>query len=639
MSRLLLHGLALAGSAAGCVAAVGALGLHPVVAPLAAAPLYLLLRAAGRKGADLLGRRLVLRRTGLAGKDRERLGAALDFMDRGNPDVARALLAELKDPARGGAAAYQAWARCCLRLVGHRPLGTGNADSWAGVTAGTRRPLPRLERALMAPALEQDDGALAAEAAVADDRSLAAILGTRAILLGTLLPAVGNPLNPFFPRAEQDLERMLGARYFWLPGTRLLARARGIQPRRALPPREEAALLLLCWGRERAGAALLASADAAGTLSRRARAFRTAALVLLYLREEGSVAVSAEDFARRTREIFLLHTRDFAMTEGSAHVHALPDGPRRLLGLLREKRRVVEVLAAEWARRPALGPTLGPLARRIASGPGGPRPPRSVRPFLRWWREEGRRGDEACGYNLRGLCLVAEGRPAEASAEFERSLSLDPELESAAYNLAVALDASGSSDGDPADRLRALADREPGGVRAGLLLGEFLERSDRPAEAEAVYRRILAVEPMNAEGNLALGRLLLDAGRTGEAEEALRRANAAVPGDPDVLVALATVHLEEGRPADAVPLLRAAVERSEGEAREEARWLLHSAYRESEDHEHALEALDAVPDRFLRRNEDFLEEAALYLEERSRFDRSTRLFEKLRELRARRGEW
>jgi hypothetical protein len=30
---------------------------------------------------------------------------------------------------------------------------------------------------------------------------------------------------------------------------------------------------------------------------------------------------------------------------------------------------------------------------------------------------------------------------------------------------------------------------------------------------------------------------------------------------------------------------------------------------------------------------------ALYLEERSRFDRSTRLFEKLRELRARRGEW
>jgi Flp pilus assembly protein TadD len=361
--------------------------------------------------------------------------------------------------------------------------------------------------------------------------------------------------------------------------------------------------------------------------------------VLLYLREEGPVGVTVEDFARRTREIFFLHTRDFAMTDGAAHVHALPDGPRRLLGLLREKRRVVEVLAAEWARRPVLGSTLGPLARRIAAGPGGPRAPRKVRPFLRWWREEGRRGDEACGYNLRGLSLLSEGRPAEASAEFERALSLDPALESAAYNLAVALAAAGTEEGDPAQRLRALAGGEKAGVRGGLLLGEFLERTERPSEAESVYRRILSVQPMNAEGNLALGRLLLEDDRPEEAEEALRRANAACPGDPDVLISLAMVHMEGGRPGEAVPLLKAAVEAAEGELREEARWLLHSAFREAEDHEHALEALDAVPDRFLRRNEDFLEEAALYLEERRRFDRSTRLFEKLRELRARRGEW
>jgi tetratricopeptide (TPR) repeat protein len=639
MARMLLHGLALAGSAGACVAATQALGLHPLLGPLAAAPLYLGLRAAGRRFADFLGRRLLLARSDLRGADRKHFASALDFLDRGNPDVARSLLSDLRAPARGGPAVYQVWARSCLRLVGHRAFAAGPADEWAGVTAGTRRPLPRLERALLAPALGQDDGALSAEAAVADDRSIAAILGTRALLLGTLLPAVGNPLSPFFPRAEQDLERMLGRRYVLFAGARLLSRARGIQPRRALPPREEAALLLLCWGREQAAAALLASADAAGTLSRRGRAFRTAALVLLYLREEGPTGVSAEDFARRTREIFFLHTRDFAMTDGAAHVNALPDGPRRLLGLLREKRRVVEVLAAEWARRPALGTTLGPLARRIAAGPGEPRPPRTVRPFLRWWRAEGRRQDEACGYNLRGLSLLGEGRPAEATAEFERALDLNPWLEPAAYNLAVSLDGAGTAEGDPAHRLRVLFEGGTGKARAGLLLGEFLERTDRPAEAEAVYRRLLADLPMNAEGNLALGRLLLDGSRPEEAEEALRRANAAAPGDPDVLMALGMVHLDGGRPAEAVPLLRAAVESAEGELREEARWLLHSAFREAEDHERALEALDAVPDRFLRRNEEFLEEAALYLEERRRFDRSTRLFEKLRELRARRGEW
>src|SRR5688572_5308009 len=147
MARMILHGLALAGCAGGCVAGAHALGLHPLAGPLAAAPLYLALRAAGRRVADFAGRRLLAARSGLEGQDRARFASALDFLDRGNPDVARSLLADLREPARGGPVVYQVWARACLRLVGHRPLGTGPADAWAGVTSGTRRPLPRLERA------------------------------------------------------------------------------------------------------------------------------------------------------------------------------------------------------------------------------------------------------------------------------------------------------------------------------------------------------------------------------------------------------------------------------------------------------------------------------------------------------------
>ena len=117
-----------------------------------------------------------------------------------------------------------------------------------------------------------------------------------------------------------------------------------------------------------------------------------------------------------------------------------------------------------------------------------------------------------------------------------------------------------------------------------------------------------------------------------------RAALAAAAGHPDALINLALVHLESGRPADAVPLLRTAVNASDGDRREEARYLLHVAFRDVEQHDRALEVLDEVPDRFLRRNEHLMEEAAGYLEERRRFDRSQRLWERLREMRARRGE-
>jgi tetratricopeptide (TPR) repeat protein len=535
---------------------------------------------------------------------------------------------------------FQVWARACLRLVSHRSFGTGPAESWAGVTAGRRRALPRLERALLAPALPSDEAAVAAEAAVADEETLAAILGTRELLLATLLPAVGNPLDPFFSRSEQDLERMLGTRFVLLPGSRLFARARGLSSRRPLPPREEAAILLLAFGLESAAAALFAHGEATGTLGRRGRALRSAALVLVFLRDGGEREILPELFARRTREVLFLHTRAFAMTHGSPYVDEVPDGARRLLDLLGEKRRMVATLAALWARRPALGPTLGPLVRRLADAPGSPGPSRGAARFLRWWREHGRGTDEAVGFNLRGLLLLDEGRHAEATAEFERALEIDPALASAAFNLGIARLGAGEDGPDPAERLREAAEfADADGNRGLLLLGEFLERAERPGEAEEVYRRALASDPMDAEANLALGRLLVEDGRSAEAEEALQRALAARADDSDALVSLAVLHLEEGRPSSAIPLLRAALSASEGDRREEARYFLHVAFRDAEDHTRALETLDAVPDRFLRRNEQFLEEAALYLEERRRYDRAQRLHERLRELRARRGEF
>ena len=637
MGRLILHGAALGGCLAGGLLGADAAGLEPVAGTLAAALLYLGLRVLGRRLTDAFGRRRVAARAGLRGGKGRRLRSALELLDRGHPDVARAALASMAGAGPPVPVVMATWARACLRLSTHRGFGLGSADAWAGVSAGRRRPLPRLERALLAPSFPTEDAPLAAEAAGADDASIAAILGVRSLLVGTLLPAVGNPLHPLFPRAEQDLERILGARYMLFPRLRLERRARSLQPGALLPPREEAALLLLVHGRAAAAAALLASADDAGSLTRRGRALRSASLLLEFLRDGGEVAVTPELLARRTREIFFLHTRSFAMTDGSPHLEALPEGPLRLLRLLEEKRRLVTCLALLRLGRPGMSRRRGGLARRIAAGGDGSAAPRGARRFLRWWRREGRAIDRAAAFNLRGLLLIGEGRSAESVAEFEAARALDPDLDAAAYNHAVALHESGA-DGDCAAPLREYADRAGDEVRAGLLLGEFLERTDRPEEAEREYRRLLDLDPACGEAAHALGRLLLEEGNAAEALEPLRRALAARAGDPGVLVTLGLAHLAAGRPAEAAPLFRAAVEAAEGDRREEARFLLHVAFRDAEDHLKALETLDAVPDRFLRRNEPMMEEAALYLEERSRWDRARRLHDRLRELRARRGE-
>jgi tetratricopeptide (TPR) repeat protein len=626
------------------MALVGALWLgrlltiHPIFATLAAALLYLQGRALARALVDAVARRLLVREAGLRGQDALRVRQALEAMDRGHPDIARATLAPLAAARSQESTLDLAHARACLRLVGHRRFGEGHSDSWAGLTAGRKRPVPYLERALLAPVLEVAPAAVAAEAATVDDATLAELLDMRARLVQRLACAVGRPLDPFFPRAEQDLEHMTGRRFLLAPGPRLRRAVPRPAARRRLPPREEAAALLLLHGREEAAGALLAAADFAGNLTPRGRALRTTAIIERFLRVVGDPIVSPEMFARHTREIFFLHTREIGMTWGSPHLDEIGDGATRLLELLREKRRMVRSLAVLRLRWGRGADVLAPLVRRIAGGDlPGERVPGSARRFLQWWRTRGRHLDDVCVHNLRGLVLLQERRPREAAAEFERSLACDPWFAEAAYNLAWARTGMREHADDPAEPLRRAAGAAPESPEPWILLGEFLERNNRTAEAEACFRRVLQVDPMHYEANHYLGRLLLSETRFDEAADTLRRAMAIRPGQCDVLVSLALVHMESQRPAEAVPLLRAAVEHSDGERREEARYHLHIALKEADRHEEALAALDEVPDRFLRRHELLLEEAAMYLEERYRYERSQRLFERLRELRARRG--
>jgi len=114
-------------------------------------------------------------------------------------------------------------------------------------------------------------------------------------------------------------------------------------------------------------------------------------------------------------------------------------------------------------------------------------------------------------------------------------------------------------------RLRRAAERDPNLVDAWLLLGDVLERSDRPAAAAEVYRRALEHQPRAVELHTRLGRLLAEVGDPGAApalERALELAREQSSEPPaDLLQNLAALALQRRDWPEAERLARGAVER------------------------------------------------------------------------------
>ncbi len=83
-----------------------------------------------------------------------------------------------------------------------------------------------------------------------------------------------------------------------------------------------------------------------------------------------------------------------------------------------------------------------------------------------------------------------------------------------------------------------------------------LHGAGRPAEAEPLYRRVLAGHPRDATALHCLGLLLHQTGRSEEAAPLLARAAAAQPGNPDTQELLALVLRRLGRTEEAVTAWR-----------------------------------------------------------------------------------
>lgn len=224
-----------------------------------------------------------------------------------------------------------------------------------------------------------------------------------------------------------------------------------------------------------------------------------------------------------------------------------------------------------------------------------------------------------------GILQAQVGRFDRAASLFEEAAGLDPEFDQVQYSLGVARFNARQFENAVAPLSRALA-AAPGNAgvkrmlalayfgaedyaRAASLLGEdpernqdpslqythglALVRSDRAAEAQAIFGRLLAhhgespelnvvlgqahaqqgdypsaieslqralrVKPDTADANGTLGVIYLKQGRLPEAESSLRAELAAQPGEPRTQHHLATALDLMGRPEEALPLLRAAL--------------------------------------------------------------------------------
>jgi len=244
----------------------------------------------------------------------------------------------------------------------------------------------------------------------------------------------------------------------------------------------------------------------------------------------------------------------------------------------------------------------------------------------------------ARAYMNLGVMQAQKQRFARAAEFFEQAVGVDADFPQAQYSLGIAYFnaqqyekavaplsrvLSAGSDAGDIRRMLALAylNTETYGQAAALLRDEphraedaslqyayglALIRSDRPAEAEAIFsqllaehgstpqlavllgqahaqqgdfdgaidalRRALQLDPKVADANAALGFIYLKQGRLPDAEQALRSELAAHADNLKARQTLAAVLELEGRPEEALPLLRGVLRSRPGFA--DARYLL-----------------------------------------------------------------
>jgi len=157
-----------------------------------------------------------------------------------------------------------------------------------------------------------------------------------------------------------------------------------------------------------------------------------------------------------------------------------------------------------------------------------------------------------------GLLLGRQGKFEEARPELVTATTLEPGeagagLKAKAWRALARIDTKADPTEASSDLLEALK-LSSETANDTLLAANLADQAGQYEEAEAAYRRVLAMDPKSADANAGLAHLLIAHKHFPEAETMLRAALEQIPDEPALSAQLATVLAAQDK-AEALPVL------------------------------------------------------------------------------------
>lgn len=167
-------------------------------------------------------------------------------------------------------------------------------------------------------------------------------------------------------------------------------------------------------------------------------------------------------------------------------------------------------------------------------------------------------------YNNLGLCMLFDGRPAEAREALQEALRLFPGWHCAEANLGLAYQQLDSHE-EAAGYFRQSLQHNIKQPQVSLSLGDELNALGRADDALASYQKALDIVPHCALAHSRIGLIYARKGKISEAENSLSRAVQLDPNIPDALAVLGAIAARRGNfrqskdwfekiPADTLPV-------------------------------------------------------------------------------------
>lgn len=173
--------------------------------------------------------------------------------------------------------------------------------------------------------------------------------------------------------------------------------------------------------------------------------------------------------------------------------------------------------------------------------------------------------DYAEAHNKLGLLRATEGRAADAEVHYERALALNPRHGDAHHNLALTMAAQGRMT-EAIPHFECVLELNPDHANGHYGLGAALLSVGSFAEAAAHFERALELNPAHADAHNNLGVALMAQGRAVEAAAHFERALALQPRHADAHCNLGTALAAQGRTAEAAVHLARALHLDPGQA-------------------------------------------------------------------------